>query len=75
MRWIPTASSHRARAASCPSGTGRSRHEQSILEERSNLTPEYLKAVVHNGIGSMPRFSRGELTDAELQQLISYLVP
>ena len=72
-----------SRCALCHRGSGpgvfmlerRVGKEQSILEERSNLTAEYLKVVVRNGIGSMPRFSRGELTDAELQELIGHLVP
>lgn len=81
-----TADSGRAlfesRCALCHRGSGpgvfmlerRVGKEQAILEERSNLTAEYLRAVVRNGIGSMPRFSRGELTDAELEQLSRYLV-
>ena len=72
-----------SRCALCHRGSGpgvfmlerRLGKEQSILEERDNLSPEYLQAVVRNGIGSMPRFSRGELTDAELQQLIGWLAP
>ncbi len=71
-----------SRCALCHRGSGpgvfmlerRVGKEQAILEERSNLTAEYLRAVVRNGIGSMPRFSRGELTDAELEQLSRYLV-
>jgi mono/diheme cytochrome c family protein len=70
------------RCALCHRGSGpgvfmlerRVGKEQSILEERSNLTPEYLKVVVRNGIGSMPRFSRGEITDAELDEIIAHLV-
>lgn len=45
-----------------------------ILEERQALTPEYIVAVVRNGIGSMPRFSRGEITDLELEGISSWLV-
>lgn len=72
-----------SRCALCHRGSGpgvfmlerRVGKEQAILEQRDNLTAAYLQAVVRNGIGSMPRFSRGELTDAELQALSTYLAP
>lgn len=47
---------------------------KSILEERDNLTEAYVNLVVRNGIGSMPRFSRGEITDPELGRIVSYLL-
>lgn len=70
-----------SRCALCHRGSGpgvfmlerRVGKELAILEERDNLTTAYLQAVVRNGIGSMPRFSRGELTDAELTALARYL--
>lgn len=46
----------------------------SILEERAGLNAEFLSTVVRMGIGSMPRFTRGELSDAELEQLSRYLI-
>jgi mono/diheme cytochrome c family protein len=70
-----------SRCALCHRGSGpgvfmlerRVGKELAILEERDNLTEAFLQAVVRNGIGSMPRFSRGELTDAELAALARYL--
>jgi mono/diheme cytochrome c family protein len=70
-----------SRCALCHRGSGpgvfmlerRLGQQQSVLEERSGLAADYVRAVVRNGIGSMPRFSRGELTDDELQQVIGYL--
>lgn len=47
--------------------------EQSILEQRTNLAPAYIRTVVRWGVGSMPRFSRGEITDAELEAIAAYL--
>ncbi len=47
---------------------------QSIIEERDNLTEAYINLVARNGIGSMPRFSRGEITDAELKRITAYLL-
>ena len=79
----PGAELYESRCAACHRGNGpgvfmlerRVGQEQAILEERDNLTAAYLSAVVRNGIGSMPRFSRGELTDDELQTLNAYLIP
>ena len=79
----PGAELYERRCAACHRGNGpgvfmlerRVGLEQAILEDRDNLTVAYLAAVVRNGIGSMPRFSRGELTDDELQTLSAYLVP
>lgn len=47
--------------------------EKSIIETRSDLTADLVRAVVRQGIGSMPRFSRGEVTDAELAEIAAYL--
>jgi mono/diheme cytochrome c family protein len=47
--------------------------ENALLEERTNLTPEFVRFVVRNGIMSMPRFTRGELSDVELDTLVKYL--
>lgn len=70
-----------SRCALCHRGSGpgvfmlerRVGKDLSILEERDNLTTAFLQAVVRNGIGSMPRFTRAEVTDAELAALASYL--
>lgn len=48
--------------------------ELSILENRDNLTQEYIKTIVRWGIGSMPRFTRGEVSDAELDLIMDYLI-
>lgn len=44
-----------------------------ILENRDQISADYLQQVVRLGIGSMPRFSRGELTDYELVEIVEYL--
>jgi mono/diheme cytochrome c family protein len=70
-----------SRCALCHRGSGpgvfmlerRVGKELAILEERDNLTRPFLQAVVRNGIGSMPRFTRAEVTDAELAALADYL--
>jgi len=44
-----------------------------LLEGRANLEAEYVKHVVRNGIVSMPRITRAEVSDTELQAIVSYL--
>jgi len=45
-----------------------------LLEERTDLTRDYLVHFVRHGVGVMPRFRKTEITDAELDALVSYLV-
>ena len=44
-----------------------------LLAERTNLDATYVKHVVRNGIVSMPRITRAEVSDAELQAIVNYL--
>lgn len=46
---------------------------RSVLETRVDLQPAYITTAVRRGIGSMPPFSRVELTDPELQAIAGYL--
>ncbi len=48
--------------------------DDALLEKRQNLNADYIRHVVRWGIMSMPRFSRVELPDAELQAIAKYLV-
>jgi (+)-pinoresinol hydroxylase len=43
------------------------------LEQRSDLTPEYVSAVVRSGLLSMPFFRPTELSDDDLAALVVYL--
>jgi mono/diheme cytochrome c family protein len=43
------------------------------LETRTDLTTEYITIVARQGIGNMPRISRGEVSDAQLARIASYL--
>ena len=47
--------------------------EQSVLLERDNLTPEYVKYVVRNGLQMMPPLMPTEITDAGLEPLAQYV--
>ena len=47
--------------------------EQALLERRSNLQPEYVRYVVRWGLVNMPRISRVELPDADLDAVVAYL--
>ena len=46
---------------------------RSLLEKRADLNPNYIRLAVRQGIGSMPRFTKVELTEDELQAIIQYL--
>jgi len=43
------------------------------LEERTDLTPAFIDAVVRHGRNLMPRSRKTEISDAELAQISAYL--
>ena len=43
------------------------------LEERTNLTSDFVKVFVRNGVSIMPFFRKTEINDAELADLGAYL--
>lgn len=45
-----------------------------LLEERTDLSREYLANFVRQGVGVMPQFRKTEITDAEFDALVNYLV-
>jgi mono/diheme cytochrome c family protein len=47
--------------------------DKSLLEERKDLLPLYIRTVVRQGVGSMPWFTRTELPDADLNAIADYL--
>ena len=47
--------------------------ERSLLAERSDLSADYVKQIVRHGLFAMPRFTRVELTDAELAAVAAFL--
>jgi mono/diheme cytochrome c family protein len=46
---------------------------RALLEERQDLDRALVLHVARNGLQSMPRFSRAELPDSELQAIADYL--
>jgi mono/diheme cytochrome c family protein len=44
-----------------------------VLEQRSNLPPEYINFTVRHGISFMPSFRKTEISDADLALLSGYL--
>jgi mono/diheme cytochrome c family protein len=44
-----------------------------MLEARTDLTPQFIKIYVRNGVSVMPRFRKTELSDADLEALSAYL--
>ena len=47
--------------------------ENADLTRRTDLQPDYVKAVIRNGMVNMPPFSRVELTDAETDAIAASL--
>lgn len=47
--------------------------EKALLESRQDLNGDLIRHVVRHGIVSMPRFSKVELTDGELEAIVAYL--
>ncbi len=45
-----------------------------LLEERDNLTAEYLEYIVRYGQGSMPPFRKTEVSDPEMNAVSAYLM-
>ena len=44
-----------------------------VIEQRTDLTADYIRAVVRKGLIEMPPWRQTELSDAELAQIIAYL--
>jgi mono/diheme cytochrome c family protein len=47
--------------------------DRALLENRTDLSADYIAHVVRAGIGSMPRHTRIELPDSELDSIAAYL--
>jgi hypothetical protein len=47
--------------------------DHALLDERLDLNGDYIKNVVREGIGSMPPQTRVDLTNTELDAVVSYL--
>jgi mono/diheme cytochrome c family protein len=47
--------------------------DYAVLEQRTDLSADYVRAVVRGGLIEMPPFRPTEIADRELTQLASYL--
>ncbi|MFO1505009.1 MAG: cytochrome c [Steroidobacteraceae bacterium] len=47
--------------------------DRAMLEKRTDLTADYVKVVARHGLVNMPRISRGEVSDAQLDRIARYL--
>jgi len=48
--------------------------ELALLENRTDLQPDFIKTAVRRGFGVMFPISRGEVSDPQLDKLVDYLV-
>jgi mono/diheme cytochrome c family protein len=46
---------------------------RAVLEQRKDLVPAYVSAIVRNGLMEMPAFRPTEISDAELKLLADYV--
>jgi len=53
----------------------RYRDQRAVLEQRTDLAPEYVAYVVRNGLHAMPQFTPANLSPAALEALQAYLSP
>jgi (+)-pinoresinol hydroxylase len=44
-----------------------------LLDKRTDLTPEFVKTTVRNGLTVMPFFRKTEISDADLNAIAAYL--
>jgi mono/diheme cytochrome c family protein len=44
-----------------------------VLDERTDLVPEFIVVIVRQGVSFMPQFRKTEISDAELDALAAYL--
>jgi hypothetical protein len=44
-----------------------------VLDERTDLVPEFIEVIVRQGISFMPQFRKTEVSDADLEALSAYL--
>jgi mono/diheme cytochrome c family protein len=47
--------------------------DKSLLEKRMDLLPTYIRFTVRNGLVNMPRISRVEMPEADLDAVVAYL--
>jgi mono/diheme cytochrome c family protein len=47
--------------------------DKALLENRTDLSADYIAHVARAGIGSMPRLTRIEVPDSELESIAAYL--
>ena len=64
---------HRAGGMGTTLLTRRFPAEQAMLENRRDLEPAFVEAVVRGGLGVMYPLSRGEVSDAQLAVIQQYL--
>ena len=46
---------------------------RAVLDQRTDLSVEFVSAIARKGIGLMPPFTRALLSDAELGEIFAYL--
>lgn len=77
-RWCAGCHFGKNRLGALPAGTYalEQRYKGSVpsdLLSRTDMTPEFIKAIVRSGVNAMPRTRKTEISDADLDLLIAYI--
>ena len=57
----------------CPAPSSCRSSIPAVLEERTDLVPEFVKVIVRQGVSFMPQLRKTEISDADLEALAAYL--
>ena len=47
--------------------------DRSVLTERTDLDPAYIRTIVRNGLASMPAYTPTDLNEAQIRAIAAYL--
>ena len=64
---------HNARGFATERLRTRMPEDRSVLADRTDLDPAYVRTIVRNGLASMPAYTPTDLSDAEIQAIAAYL--
>ena len=47
--------------------------ERSVIAERNDLDPTYIRTIVRNGLASMPAYTPTDLNERQIEAIAAYL--
>ena len=64
---------HNARGFATERLRTRLSEDRSILVDRTDLDPTYIRTIVRNGLASMPAYTPTDLNEAQIKSIAAYL--